>query len=172
MTKHEFTKADSNMVVSTKREQLANKARSLSSRGRSLSIDRPFILAYSLALVVGLSVTLYVFPLRVIFASDSFDHPVLGMDAAVHVIGQRYFIQAQWSWPLLVVKSLVPPDGTNVAFTDSIPLIALVTKVFRHLLPKGFTSVFLWLAICWILQPIAAVFALRSAGERRVLPSL
>ena len=29
-----------------------------------------------------------------------------------------------------------------------------------------------WQASCWVLQPVAAVFALRSAGERRVVPAL
>ncbi len=103
--------------------------------------------------------------------TDTLIYPVRG-DIAVHIIGQRYYVGDSWRWPLLVAKPLVAPDGTNIAFTDSIPLIAVPMKIFRAFLPPGFHSIFLWLALCWIVQPLAVVFALRSTGERRLLPSI
>ena len=133
---------------------------------------RTAVATYLLAFLLGLAITAYMFPLRVIFATDSLVHPVLGIDAGVHAVGQRYFIKDSWRWPPLVAKPLTAPEGTNVAFTDSIPLILVPMKLFRQFLPAGFHSIFLWLAFCWVAQPIAAVFALRSAGERRLLPNL
>lgn len=99
------------------------------------------------------------------------DHPLSG-DEALNVIGQRYYLADSWHWPVLMTKNLVPPEGINVAFMDTIPLLLVPLKVVRSILPPGFHLVFLWLAICWLLQPIAAVFALRSAGERRLLPAV
>jgi hypothetical protein len=64
------------------------------------------------------------------------------------------------------------PNGTNIALTDSIPLLAIPAKLLRRILPPGFHTIFWFLAIAWCLQPVAAVFALRSAGEKRLLPSL
>ena len=55
---------------------------------------------------------------------------------------------------------------------DAIPILALPLKLVRRILPPGFHGIYLWLAICWVLQPVAAVFALRSAGERRLIPAL
>ncbi len=129
------------------------------------------LLAYILALLLGVGLTAYMFPVHAIFATDSLIYPLPGTDAAVHAVGQRYFVKDSWRWPLLLIKPLATPEGTNVAFTDSIPLMALGMKIFRRFLPPGFHSITLWLAICWIAQPVAAVFALRSSGERRLLPN-
>ena len=155
------------LIVSTWR----NTARPLPNTQRLWAMDRSSAVAYSLALLLGLGVMLYVFPIHRIFATDTLIYPVRG-DIAVHIIGQRYYVGDSWRWPLLVAKPLVTPDGTNIAFTDSIPLIAVPMKIFRAFLPPGFHSIFLWLALCWIVQPLAVVFALRSTGERRLLPSI
>jgi hypothetical protein len=134
---------------------------------------RTAVATYVLALFVGLAFTSYILPRSAVFATDTRVRPVLGMDAAaMEVVGQRYFTKDSWRWPLFLTKNLVTPEGTNVAFTDGVPIIELVVKMFRHFLPSDFHSVFLWLAICWIAQPMAAVFALRSAGERRLFPNL
>ncbi len=127
---------------------------------------------YLLALLLGVAVTAYMLPWRAIFATDIRVRPVYGMDAAMNVVGQRYFTKDSWRWPPLLVKTLGAPEGTNVGFTDGIPLIELLVKLLRHILPPDFHSVYLWLAICWVAQPLAAAFALRSAGERRLLPNL
>ena len=93
-------------------------------------------------------------------------------DFASHVVGQRYFLRDGWHWPLLVAQRLDAPRGTNIALTDSLPLLALLLKPFAAFLPSGFQAVTVWLVISWAMQPVAAVFALRSAGERRVLPAI
>lgn len=121
--------------------------------------------------MLGLAVTAYMFPRRAIFATDIRVRPVYEYDAAMNVYGQRYFTKDAWRWPPLQVKTLGAPEGTNVGFMDGIPLAELVVKIFRRFLPPDFHSVYLWLALCWVMQPIAAVFALRSAGERRLLPA-
>jgi hypothetical protein len=128
---------------------------------------------YLLALLIGLGVTAYTFPRRAIFATDIGVHPPYGMDAAMNIMGQRYFTKDAWRWPPLMVRTLGTDNGgTNVGFTDGVPLIEIIVKIFRGVLPPGFHSIYLWLAICWTLQPICAVFALRSAGERRLLPNV
>jgi len=141
-------------------------------RSSQITERRTAIATYLLALLLGLGLAAYMFPPHMIFATDSLIHPLPGSDASIHAVGQEYFVKDKWRWPLLVAKPLGAPEGTNIAFTDSIPLIALLMKLFRHLLPVGFHSITLWLAICWTAQPIAAVFAFRSAGERRLLPNL
>lgn len=133
--------------------------------------SRPALPIYLLALIIGLSVALYMVPEQSIFAIHTFSHPLSG-DISQNVIGERYYLHDSWRWPLLVAKNLVTPYGTNVAFMDAIPIILIPLKLFRRFLPPGFHAVFLWLALCWIMQPVAAVFALRSAGERRFLPGL
>ncbi len=126
---------------------------------------------YVVAFLIGLSVALYIVPVHSILPIDPFAHPLRG-DVTVAVIAQRYYLHDAWRWPLLKARNLVTPNGTNIAFMDSIPIILIPLKVFRRFLPPGFLAVYLWLMLCFTMQPISAVFALRSAGERRFLPGL
>lgn len=127
--------------------------------------------AYLLALAIGCAFVAWLFPASRLFPA----HP-LGLafsgDEAQHVIGQRYFIRDAWRWPLLAVRRLNAPEGVNIAYTDSIPLLALTLKLARGWLPDGFTLTEGWIAVAYALQPLAAVFALRSAGEERLVPTL
>lgn len=90
-------------------------------------------------------------------------------DAAQHAIAQRHFLADAWRWPLLEVGTL---QGVNLAFLDGIPALALPLKLLAPLLPEGFHGIGLFYALAWLLQPVAAVFALRGAGVRGLLPGL
>ena len=127
--------------------------------------------SYASAWLVGLLVAASIFPAAALDGTLSLTHPVSG-DTAQHIIGQRYFLADAWRWPPFVTRLIEPPGGVNVALTDSIPLAALLTKPWFRWLPRGAHVVYLWVALCYVLQPVAAVFALRSAGERRPVPNL
>jgi hypothetical protein len=130
------------------------------------------IVCYAMAALLGVGLAFYVFPLDFLFPG-SLPHAALPEgDMGQHVVGQRYFIADAWRWPLLVVPSLGAPDGTNIGLTDSIPLLALILKAIAAWLPAGFDGIGLWYGIAWTLQPVAAVWCLRTVGERRLLPNL
>jgi hypothetical protein len=94
-------------------------------------------------------------------------------DAAQHAVAQRYLIADAWRWPPTLAANLNTEEGgLNTAFADSIPALALVLKAIRAALPEGFHGVGLFYGLAWLLQPVAAVWALRGAGERRLLPAL
>jgi hypothetical protein len=90
-------------------------------------------------------------------------------DAAQHAIAQRHFLADAWRWPPLDVGTL---QGVNLAFLDGIPALALPLKLLAPLLPEGFHGIGLFYALAWVLQPVAAVFALRGAGVRGLLPGI
>ena len=123
------------------------------------------IVAYGVALLVGLLFIASLFPPSYIFALDTIG-PALTGDPAQHVIVQRYFFGGAWHWPALMIPDLGAQPGTNLGLADGIPLAALFFKLFHSFLPAGFHAVFFWLALSYLLQPVAAVFALRAAGER------
>lgn len=77
-----------------------------------------------------------------------------------------------WHWPLLQTTMLDWPHGLSIAMTHSNPLVSLPLKLFSFMLPAGFSAILLWLAFCYLAQPVAAVFALRSAGETRLVPAI
>ncbi|MFT9366258.1 MAG: DUF6311 domain-containing protein [Gluconobacter sp.] len=124
---------------------------------------------YTLSLVFGLFQALQCFPLALI--RGKLPGHASG-DLVQHIIGQIYFLRQGWHWPLLLDQRLGAPAGTNIGLTDSIPLEALLLKVIHPLFPDMLQGIILYLALCWTLQPVCAVFALRSLGEKRLLPAL
>ena len=90
-------------------------------------------------------------------------------DVAQALIGHLAFQADAWRWPLFRIATLMPPDGVNTLMLDGNPLVSLLAKLWPggpHNLLGG------WLFACFLLQPVAAVYALRGMGERRVLPAL
>ncbi|HWT08365.1 MAG TPA: DUF6311 domain-containing protein, partial [Roseomonas sp.] len=138
---------------------------------RPLSARTETLLAYGFALLLGTTLALTLFP-------AGFLLPVAGGpwapqgDAAQHAIAQRYFIGDAWRWPPLHVGTLPAPQGMNLAFADGIPILALPLKALRGVLPDGFHGIGLWYGIAWLTQPVAAVWCLRGAGEKRLLPAM
>ncbi len=130
----------------------------------------PARLVYPGALLAGLFYAVWLLSWHAIFPADPLHTAFLG-DEAVSVIGQRYLLSGPWLWPPTLAPGL-GANGTNVALTDSIPLITLLVKPFRAWLLPGASVSTAWAALAFALQPAAAVFALRGAGERRPVPAL
>jgi hypothetical protein len=130
------------------------------------------VVAYALAACIGVCWLWAVFPGWALLGQLPPGSPT-NVDLAQHIVGQRYFWADAWHWrhPLRA-QSLDVPYGVMIGFTDSIPLPTLLAKPFVPLLPTLFQGITMWLAFAWFMQPVAAVFALRSAGERRWLPAL
>lgn len=129
------------------------------------------LLSYASAILLGLYFCWSTFPVALIFpASPLANFPLL--DSAQHIIGQRYFIADDWRWPLLTAANLGAPEGVNIAFVDAIPILAIVLKSIRSVLPEGFHGIFLWYAVSLAIQPVAAVWCLRAAGEKRLAPAI
>jgi hypothetical protein len=121
---------------------------------------------------MGIAFALAIFPPGFLFPEADTPFRPVG-DAAQHVVAQRYLIADAWRWPPAFAANLDTQEGgLNTAFADSIPALALLLKAIRFALPEGFHGIGLFYGLCWTLQPVAAVFALRSAGERRLLPAL
>ncbi len=129
------------------------------------------VLAYGVALLIGAALVLTTFPPDVLLPRAGGPWAPQG-DAAQHAIAQRYFIGDAWRWPPLQAANLLAPEGVNIAFVDGIPLLALILKAMRPILPEGFHGIGLWYGIAWLMQPVAAVWCLRGAGEKRLLPAI
>lgn len=96
---------------------------------------------------------------------------LMGWDWGTHYMGWNFFRHEPWGFPLCAINNYFAPLGTNLAFTDSIPLMALLIKPFSALLPLEFQYIGPWFFICFVLQ---ALFATLIVKEFRTgwLPSL
>lgn len=128
-------------------------------------------IAYLLAALLGAGLALWGFPLALLVGALPPGAPPFP-DFAQHVVGERYFLHQPWGWPPLRAAGLDAPHGVNIALTDSLPLLTLLAKAVRPLAPWIEQTETVFQALAWTLQPVAALFALRSAGERRLVPAI
>jgi len=133
--------------------------------------EAPAAAACGCAALLGLGLAIWMFPLDFVLPAAGQGWRIAG-DTAQHITAQRWFLAEPWSWPPLMIRSLGLPDGTNLPFADGIPLIAVPLKLAAPWLPAGFHGVGLWHVFSWILQPVAAVWCLRGAGEKRLLSAI
>ena len=92
-------------------------------------------------------------------------------DTAIGMAGFRYFVDDEWRFPLLKTDSLDAPDGTIIAFTDSIPLLALVAKSLGGL---GFEISVeqwwgWWFALVFVGQAAGGAYVVREWSSSRYL---
>lgn len=122
-------------------------------------------ISYALAVLIGGLVVFYLMPLGAILGDGGiWRFPT--NDVAQTLTGHLGFQQDGWRFPLLLAPSLMWPHGASVAMTDSAPLVSLVGKVLAEIRGQPLNLMGIWLAACWFLQPVAAVYALRAFGCR------
>jgi len=119
-----------------------------------------------LAAAIGIAVLLATLPAGFVAGtSDYWRSPGLeGIDGMAALTGLRYFLADVWRFPLLDIPNLGAP-GTSAVYTDSIPLLAIAMKLLgiRDVNPYGW-----WVALSYVLTPVAAVRVARLIGVRSV----
>jgi hypothetical protein len=91
-------------------------------------------------------------------------------DPAKGEIGWFYYARDVWRFPLFDIGTYHDPEGGNVMLSDSLPLLALPAKVVYTLAfapaqrPPIYTG--MWVALCLVLQAVAASRLLRALGIR------
>lgn len=88
------------------------------------------------------------------------------LDRAQALIGWRYYAYDAWRFPLFAVATLGYPEGTNIVFTDSIPLAALGAKLLHTLTGSVINYLGLWMGLCYVGQGVAAALLLDALGVR------
>jgi Family of unknown function (DUF6311) len=131
-----------------------------------LYAERDAVFAYTVALLLGGLILLRAYPVSFFLGEGSYFQQ---FDAAAHVSGWLFYAADTWHFPLLHTERLNYPQGTSVAFTDSIPLAALAFKTIAGWLPAGFQYIGLWHAVVYLAQAIAATLLVRALGLRHVL---
>ena len=129
--------------------------------------------AYFIAIVIACGFVAYQFPLTFLMGhSTVFDYG----DIAQHVSGWWYYAKDRWHFPLLHTTRLDHPAGVSIAYTDSIPLLALPFKVlltlFPSWLPEHFHYVGLWIGLVFVSQAVAATFLMRALGAKSLFAAL
>ncbi|MFH1292103.1 MAG: DUF6311 domain-containing protein [bacterium] len=83
-------------------------------------------------------------------------------DQATHFLGWQFFRNDDWTFPLGTINSYNYPIGTNIGYTDSIPLLAIFFKLLSPILPYPFQYTGIWLFSCFLLQAFFAYLLIRK----------
>lgn len=93
-------------------------------------------------------------------------------DRITNLIGALYFAHDDWRFPLFYVPGLAFPEGTNIVYTDSLPLLALIDKVIFKISGEWVNYFGLWLFICFPLLALFIAFATKEGGAKDVVSVL
>lgn len=125
---------------------------------------RPGVL-YAVAGLIGLAAAIYLLGWDGIRGTSEYWNSTHN-DSVQSIAGLRYYLSEGWGWPLLHINGYGYPEGTNLILTDSIPVLAVVAKLFSGALPDGFHYFGYWMAFCFIAQGAAMVGLLVVLGWR------
>ena len=99
--------------------------------------------------------------------NDGWIFRVSDVDIHQHYIGWCHFRKAPWTFPPGLMDSLSYPVKMSVLWTDSIPLFAIVFKLFRDFLPETFQYFGIYGLISYSLTGgTAALLIYRLCGSR------
>ncbi|WP_035676749.1 DUF6311 domain-containing protein [Flavobacterium limnosediminis] len=88
-------------------------------------------------------------------------------DWGTHYLGWAFYRNDPWGFPLTEMNSYYYPIGTNVGFTDTIPLLALFFKIFSGFLPEDFQFYGIWFLISYFL---IAFYSLKIFSYYKIRP--
>lgn len=127
------------------------------------------------ALLTGLVLAAWTLDGEYIKGTGAYWQSQLG-DPAKGEIGWFYYARDTWRFPLFDAGNTHYPEGSSVVLADSLPLFALPAKLAYQLFwpagsdPPVYTG--LWVALCLVLQAVAASRLLSTLRIEAPLPHL
>ena len=92
------------------------------------------------------------------------------LDIQQHYAGWMLFRISDWKLPLGMANAIASPDGTLISYTDSLPWMSILLKLFRGILPKTFQWYGWYVLACFALQGALGALLVCRAPLRRGAP--
>ncbi|WP_246164808.1 DUF6311 domain-containing protein [Fluviispira multicolorata] len=109
-----------------------------------------FLISFSV--VFSLLLFYYRFSFFIIDPTRVFWIKSLGTDSLQNFLGWHVFRNSPWDFPFGVMQNINYPIGTSVGYSDSVPFLAFLFKLFTNFLPEYFQYFGIWVFSCYILQ--------------------
>ena len=104
-----------------------------------------------MAMLTGMAAFVMIYGIKIL--DVTYDAWLLnGGDLSQHYLGWCFFRESDWCFPIGLMDRIAYPNHVSVIFTDSIPLFAVIFKLFRNFLPETFQYFGLWGLLCFGLQ--------------------
>lgn len=119
------------------------------------------------ALFIGAVYALTIFEPSFILGNSAYWTAPFG-DRITNFIGALYFAHDGWRFPIFYVPNLATPEGANIVYTDSLPLLALAAKVIFKFTGEWFNYFGLWLFFCFPLLALFIALATKEGGAKDI----
>jgi len=140
-------------------------------RWRVIAADENGRLAYSTGFLLAVSVGLYT--TWELIGSNGLDL-LLSLPASGDLIqtlsGFNQFLLSAWSYPLFFVSGFSYPEGMSILYTDSLPWLALLVKLFAPDHVRGHHILPIMVTFSFCLQAVGCVYLCRSIRLGAILP--
>ncbi len=101
-------------------------------------VKRIRAVAFLFGALLGAASFLLIYGVRILNPAYD-DWLLLGdMDLKQHYIGFCHFRLSRWQFPIGLIETLSYPESMSVIYTDSIPVLAVLFKLFAYFLPLRF----------------------------------
>lgn len=89
---------------------------------------------------------------------------ISGGDLTQNYLGGVLYRNSKWTWPIFIQKEIGYPYGVSVLGTDSLPIMAIIFKVFTKCfgLSPWYQFFGIWTLICFILQAFFSIKIFRK----------
>lgn len=137
-----------------------------------LAAERPLKLLLGCSLAVACLFCLWLFDIHFLLGTSEFwtnPRGIIGhgwADPSTALSGYLYFQRDTWHLPLLHVSKLGTPAGTNIIFTDSIPLVALAGRLLFRATGTPINLYGIWTAFCFIASAMSLTGLIVALGQR------
>ncbi|MBK5938432.1 hypothetical protein CCR96_03985 [Halochromatium roseum] len=133
--------------------------------------DLKTLLAFRIliAALIGGGISIWILSLEfIVGTADAVRFP--RGDQAQALTGALYFFQDHWHLPLFAIENTGFDLPVNLAFTDSIPLLALIFKPLSMWLSMPINYFGYWILICFVLQSVFFILILDQLRIRGLVP--
>ncbi len=137
----------------------------------TVTLKRLPALPWLLSLATGVAGALALLPVQVLLGTSPFwDSPrgIVGGawgDMLQASSGYVAFVRDCWRWPLFQVAGL-GPNGANVLFTDSVPVVALLGRLLFQATGRVVPLYGLWSGLCLVGMGLTFTGLVRALGAR------
>ena len=91
------------------------------------------------------------------------------MDLKQHYNGFCHFRLSPWRFPIGLIDSLSVPYSMSVVYTDSIPLFAVIFKLFSGVLPVKFQYFGLFGLLCFAMMGMLSPVLIRRFTDSKIV---
>lgn len=134
--------------------------------------NRRRLLIAALGAAMGMAVFFWLYgtaPLNVSW-DDWIFYSYEDLDVQQHYAGWMLFRISNWKLPLGMADAIASPDGSIISYTDSLPWMSIILKLFRGILPQTFQWFGWYVLGCFALQGAAGALLVCRAPLHREAP--